>query len=589
MFTKRVTVKRGDKTYVYLKLVESYRDGGRVRQRVIANLGREDDLKASGQLEALAASFARLEPPMVGVRRDVGALLIVADLLERLDLQRTVDRHVPQRGTAMLSCGEVITALIANRMCGPSPLYDVAGWATSAAIHERLGIPGMLLNDDRLGRALEQFAPISDTVRSELMLKAIDRFGIDAGRLHLDLTCIPVSGAFEDSTMIAKGWGPTGVKHQTKLLCATNPKGVALYTRPFPGNTAELSAIADSLEMIAANSKPGLIICADSALGHIKNLAAADQAGLRFVVPLRSSTGFREKFLTKIGPDQMVPLRYVAKREANLPTGQRTQYLGALAPFDTINPETQQPFNCRVAYIWSSEEATSVADGRERALAKAETLLTKVRNGLGGRYYKTQKDVDNRVAVIIGHKIRPFLTVTTSTEPDTNKPTISWERNTHAITNTARTDGIYALATNIPGNITATRILKIYKDQPLVEIRHREAKGPLKVRPIFLHNDDRITAMLSIVGIALLVYGLIETQLRTATNNQPIPGLYPENRPALPTGRNTLTAFQGLGLTYTHHGIRLDRLTTTQRTILNHLNITPPWEEQDLPNCGKRG
>jgi hypothetical protein len=121
MFTKRVTVKRGDKTYVYLKLVESYRDGGRVRQRVIANLGREDDLKASGQLEALAASFARLEPPMVGVRRDVGALLIVADLLERLDLQRTVDRHVPQRGTAMLSCGEVITALIANRMCGPLP------------------------------------------------------------------------------------------------------------------------------------------------------------------------------------------------------------------------------------------------------------------------------------------------------------------------------------------------------------------------------------------------------------------------------------------------------------------------------------
>ena len=147
----------------------------------------------------------------------------------------------------------------------------------------------------------------------------------------------------------------------------------------------------------------------------------------------------------------------------------------------------------------------------------------------------------------------------------------------------------HALATNIPGNITATRILKIYKDQPLVEIRHREAKGPLKVRPIFLHNDDRITAMLSIVGIALLVYGLIETQLRTATNNQPIPGLYPENRPALPTGRNTLTAFQGLGLTYTHHGIRLDPLTTTQRTILNHLNITPPWEEQDLPNCGKRG
>ena len=40
----------------------------------------------------------------------------------------------------------------------PSPLYDVAGWASGAAVHELLGIPPALLNDDRLGRALETFA-----------------------------------------------------------------------------------------------------------------------------------------------------------------------------------------------------------------------------------------------------------------------------------------------------------------------------------------------------------------------------------------------------------------------------------------------
>ncbi len=68
----------------------------------------------------------------------------------------------------------------------------------------------------------------------------------------------------------------------------------------------------------------------------------------------------------------------------------------------------------------------------------------------------------------------------------------------------------------------------------------------------------------------------------------------PEDRAAKPTGRNVLAAFQGLGLTYTPHGIRLDRLTHTQRTILQLLNIQPPWAEQDqtdlaLPNCGKWG
>jgi hypothetical protein len=49
---------------VYLRLVEAYRDDqGKVRHRVLRTLGREDQLKASGQLEQLAGLFARLMLP----------------------------------------------------------------------------------------------------------------------------------------------------------------------------------------------------------------------------------------------------------------------------------------------------------------------------------------------------------------------------------------------------------------------------------------------------------------------------------------------------------------------------------------------
>ena len=43
----------------YLQIVESRRDGGQVRQQVIATLGRLDELQASGQLERLLRSGAR--------------------------------------------------------------------------------------------------------------------------------------------------------------------------------------------------------------------------------------------------------------------------------------------------------------------------------------------------------------------------------------------------------------------------------------------------------------------------------------------------------------------------------------------------
>ena len=77
MFVKETKVRRSGREYSYLQLVEGYRDeNGKVRHRVVANLGRRDALKDSGQLEALAGSFARLDPPMAGTRRSVGPLLL---------------------------------------------------------------------------------------------------------------------------------------------------------------------------------------------------------------------------------------------------------------------------------------------------------------------------------------------------------------------------------------------------------------------------------------------------------------------------------------------------------------------------------
>ena len=584
MYIKRHAVRRGRKRYVYLRLVQAYRDGqGRVRHRVLKTLGREDELKASGQLEQLMGSFARLDPPLVGVRREVGPLLLAWHFVRELDLVGAIDRALPQRGRQQLSVGEAAAALICSRLCSPSPLYDVAGWASGAALQELLGIPAALLNDDRLGRALELLAVYAETLRGALAARAIERFGIDSGRLHVDLTTLRVAGAYEHSALVAKGWGhDRRIERQVRALQATSSDGVSLYVRPEPGNAAEVSLIAQSLERLRELAGPaGLVVC-DSACGHPKTLCQIARAGLQFIVPLRVATGFRERFLKDIGHQRLRAMGYVSEREQRLPAELRTKYRGAIKDWEITDPETGQPLPLRVAYIHSSEEAHQTAAARERALTKAEQQLQRVQNGLGGRYYKTRKQVENRIAQIIGASLEGLIRTTTATRK--GKPTLTWERNQQAIEQAAQTDGIYALATNLPGKrLTAGHVLRSYKDQQIVERRHRDYKQTLKVRPIFLHNDDRIYALTSIVGIALLIFGLIETELRKALDQhkaQQLPGLLPEGRAAKPTGRNVLGAFQGLGLTYTRTGIELDRLTHTQRRVLELLQITPPWPEQ---------
>lgn len=580
MYVKRATVRRGGHSYVYLRLVEAYRQDGKVRHRVIANLGREDALKASGQLDQLAASFARLDPPPWGTRREVGSLLLVRHYLDRLGLVKLVDAAIPQHGRAQLTHGEVVAALIANRLSAPAPLYDVAGWASSAAVHELLDTPAALLGDDRLGRALEAFAPVAETVRGAAMLAAIGEFGADAARLHLDLTTLTVSGAYPGSDLVGKGWNSSRtVQRQVRVLAASNSTGVPLYVRPHPGSAAELTCLGQAMDELAGLLPPGLLVVADSALGHWKNLREVDRAGLRFIVPLRESTGYFDRFLTEVGHDSLRPVRYIARREQHLPAHRRTHYRGALHDWDLTDPQTQLVHHFRVAYIYSSEEARTVAEARERALAKAEADLTRVHRGLGGQHYRTTQQVQARVNRIIGPNLAGLLTASVG-DGDT-RPALTWQRDQAAIDTAAQHDGIYALATNLPGRLTPTTVLSLYKDQHLIELAHRANKSVLNVRPIFLHNDNRITALISIVGLALLIYGLIETDLRQALGpDQHLPGLLPEGRAARPTGRNILAAFQALGATYTPNGLRLDRLTHTQRTILDQLNITPPWPEQ---------
>ena len=586
MYPRVKRVRRGDQLHEYVQLVEGHRVDGKVRQRVVATLGRLDELKASGQLDRWAGAFARLDPPPVGTRRDVGPLLLVAHYLRRLGLVELVDAATPMRGKSLLTHGEVIAALVANRLSAPAPLYDVAGWASSAAVAELLGVPAGLLNDDRLGRALDALAPVAEDVRGRLLLATLTRFEVDASRLHLDLTTVRFTGAYPDSTLVAKGWGSDRrVARRVRTLQASTPDGVALYFRPHKGSTAELTALGQALETLQGLCPPGLVVVIDSASGHLGTLGAADRKGVRFVVPLRADTGWAEHFERDVagGLDGLVDLDHLAEREQRLPPPQRTRWRGCLRPFSFTDPKTDDPVELRVAYIWSSEEARSVADARRRAITKAEQSLTKVRNGLGGRYYKTARQVQAKVARVVPTRIEPLLVVRVGTD-DKGKPTLSWERDQHAIAAAGRLDGLYALATNLADPLTALDVLDIYKDQWIVEQRHRDLKRstPLRVRPVFLHTDERIAALIAVVGIALLIFGLLEADLRRQLPpSQPhLPGLLPEGRAAKPTGRNILAAFEHLAFTYTPTGPALDRLTPTQRQILALLDIALPWPER---------
>ena len=98
--------KRIDR-YTYVYLVENVREGGRTKQRIVANLGRKETVLAHGDLDRLARSVARLAqrsmvlsvaageaPPNAGCRR-IGPALLFDDMCPRAWRRMFFDRANP--------------------------------------------------------------------------------------------------------------------------------------------------------------------------------------------------------------------------------------------------------------------------------------------------------------------------------------------------------------------------------------------------------------------------------------------------------------------------------------------------------------
>jgi hypothetical protein len=130
--------------------------------------------------------------------------------------------------------------------------------------------------------------------------------------------------------------------------------------------------------------------------------------------------------------------------------------------------------------------------------------------------------------------------------------------------------------------------LRRYKGQHAVERRYGEFKGPLAVAPLFLKTNRRITALITVICLALLIFCLVERQVRNALSPHGemmtgLPGYGPA--PARPTGRTIFQALADLRLIPAHDGnpAMIPKPAGVQARLLDLLDIDisrPRWLTQ---------
>jgi transposase len=535
--------------------------------------------------------------------RIVGALPVVTDYLDRLDLAAHINECVPWEGEVPL--GTLVEVMICNRLLQPKALFRLDQWAQTAAVTDYFGLEPGQLNDDRMGRALERLAAHSDKVQSALVLAAIQRFKLNVTQIHYDITGVEFFGAYEIE--VAEGELPptplptygrtkSGRKHVKQIqlgLNVTGDGGVPISHLPLDGNVGEAPTHLENLRRLRALLPTRkLLYIADTKLDTPENLLTVAAYDGEFLCGGAFAPHLKELFLSNRRLLRRVD--YHPKSQDRLPPEERDEYK-AFELTDRLEGMVDGEkvrLRYRQIFVWSEAKARQEAITRERHVAKVREQFEAVERNLNKYSLKTEEAIRRRLEAARAKYDEGALFIYDLTRNRGGQFALTWKLDGKALQRCKLLEGAYLLKTNLSQQTyPLAKALAKYKEQSQVERRIHHLKGPLAVAPMFLKNPERIAGLLCILVWALMVLSLIERQVRRSLKGKPLYGLYPENRPSpAPTGPAVLDCFRTLCIVVViDHGMihrRLAQPTPIQSILLKLLGIPPDTLRTFKRRCG---
>jgi transposase len=519
------------------------------------------------------------------LEKQLGSLPVIADFCRRLDIAGIVDEACPIRETAHVTHGQVIETLIANRLTSPKPMVGVNEWVRGWAVEEVFAVDPDSLNDDRLGRALDALAPHVDQITGSIGAKAVDAFGVDVTRIHWDMTSISLDGDYEhtDEKYPAPAYGHpkdrrTDLKQIQAGIAVSGDGGIPVFHRAFDGNAGEVAQVVDTMKALRGLAAPrSFLMVGDSKLISYTNVTAMIEAQVTFLAPLAAAR-VPDGLFAGLDPADAQLVDYTPERTG--PLCGRERYRVSEDTMVLAGPRRKDPPQpVRRILVHSTANATAQATSRALKLARARDDLDTLTRTAGTRHYPSVQAVTAKATAIARkRRVGTYLRTTLTTGSD-GKPAFTWAFDQAAIDAEVAADGWYALLTNLPAEIDAAEVFLRYKEQPMVERRYGEFKGPMAVAPIFLRDNKRITALITVIALALLIFCLIEREVRR--NLAPaydMTGFYVnDGRARRPTGRLILHALGDLRLIPGRPGepALIPAPGVIQRDLLRLLNVDP--------------
>jgi transposase len=510
MFLKTSRVRRGNRTYEYLSLVEAFRgDDGKKRHATLFRLGEASALRETGELDRIIAALtAHAERRYVDVddlaaegAPMLGTMAVVRHLWDELGLQGLFEQLGVEAGLSW-SLPDAVFAMVAGRLVDPSSKRRTHRWIVEDVVAPAgFSFPTL----QQYYRALDVVCEHKDVIERHVYAAVCDLTNLNLTLACYDLTSSYLEGDPAPQVRFpSKAFGHSRDRRsdrpQVVIGLLTSGDGIPIAHHVFAGGTTDSTTLNEVLEDLVERFAVGRIcVVADRGLISEANIDQVEAAKCDwlFATKLR-----RRKDVAAVlteaaaaGEDDWVEVEQFGSHVLDLEHDGR-----------------------RYVVVFSAARERRDIRRRLELIAKTENRLLDLEARVKRGDLVAATDIAAAAATIVARSpVKRLFDIS-----DVAEGRFVYDYDHDALAYDEALAGHYVLATSLaPAVADAAAVLAAYRSLQLVENRFRVLKSSLGLRPIRHWTEDRVRGHIAACVLAAVIESLIGNRLRDADVRDP--------------------------------------------------------------------
>lgn len=491
MFLKEVRINRKEKVYRYLRLLESYRQKGEVKQRVLATFGNldtlgEDTLNNLAKALIAFANRKKKSDPSLSLNDPVsnrvfayGDCLLIEHLWQKLNLPTLISKCLSQRKLTF-ALPLAVLVMVINRLLKPKSKLSVEKW------QKRIFLPSLksspCLEYNHFLRTLDALSLVKPRLEKYIFSQLTNLFNLKLNLVFYDLTSVYFEGLKCPLAAFGYSRDHRSDARQVVLGLLVTDEGLPIAHEVYTGNTSDKSTLIHTIDKLKTTFEiKRIIFVADRGIVSQKNITEITISDYEYIISLR-------KRANRQVLDLLSKQLEFTEVETNLKAAE-------------VKKDAIRYILCK-----NTQKETEDKTFRENLIAKVKLELEKLKSKRVNFKYH------HRIIASVAKILQRTNTAKYFTYSFTQADGFSFHLNEPAIKTEESLDGLWVLQTNA-NNLPLKEVINAYKNLASIESAFRQIKDFLKIRPIYHYSESRVKGHVFICVLAYLIEKIISNQL----------------------------------------------------------------------------